>query len=243
MIQLVFLLLGATYGALIRGPRTLDSKAPHAAHDNVSAFSCPVDGPHVMDFHFTFQTPHEKKIVVMKNSKSSDPTEEERAEMEAAMEEYETAKTAMQQANERLMNAMEAMLEVPNVNKTQLTEMLAEGDKDTLIVFYAPWCPHCQRYVLHDGKGDPEKAPLEIFNKEMEARGAKATLNIVRWNIEKDRDFPSPFEVQYIPTIYLSAADGTATKFEGDHSKSAEMVAFIEEHSTNTKEIAPLSLR
>merc|ERR1719453_2885950 len=107
------------------------------------------------------------------------------------------------------------MLEVPLMNKSTLVAMLDKKDKDTLVVFYAPWCPHCQRYVLHDGKGNPEKAPLEIFNKEMEARGASQTLNIVRWDIDKDRDLPSQFEVKFIPTIYLAAADGTATQFKG----------------------------
>merc|ERR1719359_2752213 len=171
-----------------------------------------------------FQAPDEKEIVAMKTSKSTDPTPEEREEMAAAMEEYKDAQAKMEAANERMMHAMEAMLQVPVVNKTQLTQMVESGDKDTLVVFYAPWCPHCQRYVLHDGKGDPEKAPLEVFNQEMKSRGASATLNIVRWDIDKDRDLPSQFEVQYIPTIYMAAADGTATKFEGDPHHSDEMV-------------------
>merc|ERR1719321_1883380 len=112
------------------------------------------------------------------SSKSAEPTEAERAEMAAAMEEYKTTQAEMQAASDRLMLAMEAMLEVKKVDKAELTTMIEKGDKDTLIVFYAPWCPHCQRYVLHDGQGDPEKAPLEVFNQEMESRGAKDTLNV-----------------------------------------------------------------
>merc|ERR1719281_1189462 len=138
---------------------------------------------------------------------------------------------------------MEAMLQVPVVNKAALTAMVEKGDKDTLVVFYAPWCPHCQRYVLHDGKGNPEKAPLEVFNQEMKARGASETLNVVRWNIDADRDLPSQFKVQYIPTIYLAAADGTSTQYKGNPANSAEMVEFIEEKSSKTKNIKPLTLR
>jgi len=239
MIQRVPLLFAIAHGAFIRGPVTLDAKP---SINDEAALSCPLDGP-VMDFHLSFQAPDEKDIVAMKTEKSATPTDEERAEMAAAMEEYKEAQEKMKAASNRMMVAMEAMLEVPVVNKAELTTMAEKGDKDTLVVFYAPWCPHCQRYVLHDGKGNPEKAPLEMFNKEMKSRGASDTLSIVRWDIDKDKDLPSQFKVQYIPTIYLAAADGTATQFKGNPTNFADMVDFIKDKSTKTKTIAPLALR
>merc|ERR550537_826927 len=159
------------------------------------------------------------------------------------MEEYKTNQQAMQKASTRMMNAMENMLEVPSMDKDTLTAMLDKKDKDTFIVFYAPWCPHCQTFVLHDGKGNPQKAPLEIFNKEMKARGASKTLNVVRWNVAEHKDVPKQFKVQYIPAMYLAAADGTVTPFKGNAGKSEELVKFIEEKSSKTKEIKPLALR
>merc|ERR550514_1229347 len=176
----------------------------------------------------------------MKHSKNSkEPTDAEREEYAAAMKEYKTSQAAMQKASKRMMNAMEAMLEVPSMEKDTLTAMLDKKDKDTFVVFYAPWCPHCQSFVLHDGKGNPEKAPLELFNEEMKARGADKTLNVVRWDVE-DRDLPAQFKVQYIPTMYLSAADGTVTQFKGK-PESAEIVQFIEAHSSKTKKVEPLA--
>merc|ERR550514_1274609 len=153
----------------------------------------------------------------MKHSKNSkEPTDAEREEYAAAMEEYKTSQQAMQKASQRMMNAMEAMLEVPSMDKETFTAMLDKKDKDTFVVFYAPWCPHCQSYVLHDGKGNPEKAPLEVFNKEMKSRGASKTLNVVRWNVAEHKDLPSQFKAQYIPAMFLQAADGTVTQFKGN---------------------------
>merc|ERR1719428_2563684 len=121
------------------------------------------------------------------------------------MEEYVQAQQQMKASQERLMAAMSAMLQVPNVNGAALTSMVEKKEKDLLVVFYAPWCPHCQSYVLHDGKGSPEDAPLEVFNREMQASGANATLKILRYDTAADQNLPNGFDVKYIPTIYVAA--------------------------------------
>merc|ERR1719321_1817227 len=101
---------------------------------------------------------------------------------------------------------MTAMLEVPVVDTKGLNAMVEKKEKDLLVVFYAPWCPHCQSFVLHDGKGSPEDAPLEVFNRDMKARGANATLEVLRFDTQADQNVPEGFDVKYIPTIYLAAA-------------------------------------
>merc|ERR1719159_44424 len=175
----------------------------------------------------------------MKHSKdTNEPTDADREELKKAMEEYKVSQQAMQKSTQRMMNAMEEMLEVPNMDKAKLTALMEKKDKDTFVVFYAPWCPHCQSFVLHDGKGNPEKAPLEVFKKEMKSRGAAKTLNVVRWNVAEHKDVPKQFAVQYIPAMYLAAADGTVTQFKGNAGNSAELVKFIEEKSSKTKKIA-----
>merc|ERR1719217_694593 len=129
------------------------------------------------------------------------------------------------------------MLEVEPVDGPKLTAKM-NTTKDILVVFYAPWCPHCQRYVLHDGKGNPEQAPLEIFNRDMKERGANATLTIVRYDVQAGgKGMPGGFEVRAIPTIYMAAADGAKTKYEGNPLDAAALVEFIKEKSANTKTI------
>lgn len=231
------LIFAAAQGMSIRG--SPENKLVAVVDD-----ACPIDTP-VANFLGSFQVPDEKDMVdFMKHSKDTkEPTDAEREELKKAMEEYKTSQAAMQKSSQRMMKAMEAMLEVPAMDKDKLTAMMDKKDKDTFVVFYAPWCPHCQSFVLHDGKGNPEKAPLEVFNQEMKSRGASKTLNVVRWDVDAHRDVPSEFKVQYIPTMYLVAADGTATQFKGNPGKSEEIVKFIEDKSSKTKKIEPLSLR
>merc|ERR1719148_545707 len=111
------------------------------------------------------------------------------------------------------MKAFDSLLEVPVASGQQLTTLLEGGGKPTLVVFYAPWCPHCQTFVLHDGKGDPIKAPLEVFNRELKEK--KEHVSVVRVNTQVTK-FPKVFEVRSIPTAYFVNRAGQAYKFEGN---------------------------
>merc|ERR1719261_1861484 len=134
---------------------------------------------------------------------------------------------------------MESMLQVPSVTTAEVNTMVDAKKKDVLVVFYAPWCPHCQTFVLHNGKGNPETAPLEVFNKKIKAAGADKTLDVVRFDVAENREagLPKGFKVQHIPTIYMASADGKKTVFSGNHVDSATLVDFIEKNSAKTKKI------
>merc|ERR1719335_1436769 len=153
------------------------------------------------------------------------------------------AQTKMKKSQARVMGAMEAMLQVPSVDTAKLNGMVDAKKKDALVVFYAPWCPHCQTFVLHNGKGNPEEAPLEIFYKNIKAAGADKTLDVVRFDVAANREagLPAGFQVQHIPTIYMASADGTKTMFKGAHVDSATLVDFIEKNSAKTKKIGAIA--
>lgn len=128
-------------------------------------------------------------------------------------------------AHAKLMAAMEALLLVRPANADYL-KSAAEGklDKDTLIVFYAPWCPHCQQFVLHDSKGNPLNAPLEVLRRDLAAADDTKDVVVARADTTKVafKDIPKKFEIQGIPSVYFVTKNGKATSFEGNPHNSKE---------------------
>jgi len=88
--------------------------------------------------------------------------------------------------------------------KDSLNAMMAEGRGDFIVVFYAPWCPHCQAFVLADD------APVDRLAKELhEAGGPK----VVVFDTTKEK-VPDRFEkVHAIPTIRFVSMDGRRKEF------------------------------
>lgn len=99
--------------------------------------------------------------------------------------------------------------QVPAVNAASLVQTLSETTGDVIVVFYAPWCPHCQSFVLHDVAGNADNAPIEVLNNELiEAKGPK----VVKFNTDQSAP-PAGYKVEFIPTIYLANQSGKRVKF------------------------------
>jgi len=154
----------------------------------------------------------DEKIVAFENAK------EKMAEVAAEMEAAEA----------QLFAAINGILQVPMVTGASLGSDLEKEDKDYLVVFYAPWCPHCQTFVLHDANGDPRNAPLEVMRQELKSD----TLDVVRYDVTSGGEPPAGFAVEFIPTVYFAGKDGSKTVFEGNPHEAAELTAFINAHKT-----------
>lgn len=106
---------------------------------------------------------------------------------------------------------VETRQSVTPVNSESLKELM-KAKKDLLVVFYAPWCGHCKTFVMHDDQGNPEKAPLELLSKEFQAANGPT---VVKFDVQADNNV-QPFDVEFIPTVYLVTSSGETKKFEGD---------------------------
>jgi len=128
------------------------------------------------------------------------------------------AKQEFAKAQAELMGAMEGLLEVPAADPLFLRKAAnGANGHDSLIVFYAPWCPHCQTFVLHDKKGDPTNAPLEQLKKNWAYDAQMEKVHIMRADITKvGKVLPAAFKLSGIPTAYFVSSMGEATKFVGD---------------------------
>jgi len=152
-----------------------------------------------------------------------------------ALAEYKVKKQAMQVATNNLMAAMEALLVVPAADKALLANV-ADGKtgKDSLVVFYAPWCPHCQTFVLHDKQGNPSNAPLELLSQDLAKDSSTKDVAVMRADVTVlgQSGIPSKFAVQGIPSVYFANKAGKATQFAGNPHSTADLTAFVKKMLT-----------
>lgn len=163
-------------------------------------------------------------------SGNTNSSESDLKKYEDALEEYKEKKQAFMLAESKLMSSMEALLKTPLAD----AEVLANAStgklgKDALIVFYAPWCPHCQQFVLHDESGNPQRAPLELLRKEMAENQKFKDVKVYRSDVTRleEQDIPQALRVESIPTLFYVNTEGKAIKFNGNPHDTDAIKEFL----------------
>lgn len=121
---------------------------------------------------------------------------------------------------EKTANAEQRQV-VPGVTVPELRHLMAT--ENILVVFYAPWCPHCQDYVLHDVEHNFQNAPIELLNKELIKVGGP---RVVKFDVTAHQP-PAGFNVEYVPTLYKSSKGGPQVKFDGDKLSAHAIKNFV----------------
>jgi len=218
---ILVILLPSASGLTIRG----DAPALATAVD----FTCPLVP--VVNLAFSGDEAMEKR-----EGKVADaPSDQKQRALQEATASYQVKKTAFEDATADLYGAIDAILQVPAADAAML-QNVSEGKvgKDTLVAFYAPWCPHCQTFVLHDEDGIPANAPLEVLRKDFAKADATKNVNVIRADVTKlgQKSIPSSFVVQGIPAVYFVNAKGEETQFQGNPHNTSALKAFVEDHRT-----------
>jgi len=160
--------------------------------------------------------------------KRQDAPEKKHQEYKDALETYREKKGTFAKAMARVATSLDSLLAVPRADAKSLKALAEGGGKDTLVVFYAPWCPHCQTFVLHDTRGNPLGAPLESLRRDLKANKSTKDVEVVRADTTKVGKLPVKFKVVGIPTVYFATKKGKVSQYAGNPHDTKALTSFVE---------------
>mmetsp|Transcript_55594 Transcript_55594/g.120017 ORF Transcript_55594/g.120017 Transcript_55594/m.120017 type:complete len:212 (-) Transcript_55594:28-663(-) len=106
---------------------------------------------------------------------------------------------------------------VQAVDGDSLTQLLETRERNILIAFYAPWCPHCKEFVLEGAR-----PPIEILNEELQKLGGP---QVVKFDVTAGK-IPSGFKMEFVPTVFLQRTDGVRLVYTGQPKELDHLVEF-----------------
>ena len=92
------------------------------------------------------------------------------------------------------------MAKVEAVSKDSFKEMVLESTTPVLLDFYANWCGHCQKLL----------PLLDEVAVEMDGK-----LNVMKVNVDENREFAQKFEIKGLPTMLLFKAGSEVDRLIG----------------------------
>lgn len=136
------------------------------------------------------------------------------------------SEVALHSAEERSTSspAAVALFGAQNVTAVEAASLskLVVRQSRLLVVFYAPWCPHCQSFVIADKAGNKTNAPLEVLKRRLLQKDGPA---VVKYDTTQG-PAPPAFKFQYIPSTFLVTEAGMVMTFKGNPSKLNELENF-----------------
>jgi thiol-disulfide isomerase/thioredoxin len=99
-----------------------------------------------------------------------------------------------------------------------------EEPKVRICLFYATWCPHCERYLNH---------PDKPFDKagEMAQKSLRGVV-FEKIDFEQNKNLANKYDVNSFPSIIAISADGKKVgAFEGNRMEPSDLVKFAKQVS------------
>ena len=92
------------------------------------------------------------------------------------------------------------MAKVEAVSKDSFKEMVLESTTPVLLDFYANWCGHCQKLL----------PLLDEVAVDMDGK-----LNVMKVNVDENREFAQKFDIKGLPTMLLFKAGSEVDRLIG----------------------------
>lgn len=100
-----------------------------------------------------------------------------------------------------------------------LSTVKKEQFKDSdlkVMLFYATWCPHCERYL--------ESGDFDKFEKQF---GSKYNVAFQKYDYDQNKTLGDKYNISGFPSIIAEDKSGKIYKFEGDRNSESDMEKFI----------------
>lgn len=94
-------------------------------------------------------------------------------------------------------------------------EQFQEADLKVML-FYATWCPHCERYI--------ESGDFDRFEKKF---GSKYNVAFKQYDYDQNKALGDKYNISGFPSIIAEDKTGKVYKFEGDRNSESDMEKFI----------------
>ena len=92
------------------------------------------------------------------------------------------------------------MAKVEAVSKDSFKEMVLDSTTPVLLDFYANWCGHCQKLL----------PLLDEVAVDMDGK-----LNVMKVNVDENREFAQKFDIKGLPTMLLFKAGSEVDRLIG----------------------------
>ena len=93
-----------------------------------------------------------------------------------------------------------------------------EEAKLKVMLFYATWCPHCERYL--------ESGDFDKFDKKF---SSKYNVTFTKYDYDKNKTIGDKYNISGFPSIIAEDKSGKVYKFDGDRNSESDMEKFIKD--------------
>lgn len=85
-----------------------------------------------------------------------------------------------------------------------------------IMLFYATWCPHCERYL--------QSGVFDTFDQKF---SEKYNVRFIKYDYDKNKTIGDKYRVSGFPSIVAEDKSGMIMKFDGDRDSTDDMEQFI----------------